>query len=110
VLGGFSQGGMLACDLVVRQRPPIAALALLSASRIAFADWPPYLEAGNVKDLDVLVSHGAADADLAFTAGVALKDCLEAAGARVTWVAFEQGHEIPIVVWRRLRKLVERVL
>ena len=36
VLGGFSQGGMLACDTLLRSSLPIAALALFSSSRIAF--------------------------------------------------------------------------
>lgn len=108
VLGGFSQGGMLACDTLLRAPRSVAGVALLSASRVASADWPPYLAAGNLRDVPVLVSHGEADADLAFSAGVALRDTLIEAGADVTWVPFDQGHEIPLVVWRRLRKLVER--
>jgi predicted esterase len=42
VLGGFSQGGMLACDTVLRAGPAalgVSAVALLSASRIAFTEW-----------------------------------------------------------------------
>lgn len=108
VLGGFSQGGMLACDTLLRTPRPVAGLALLSASRIAFAEWAP-LAKGHVRGLPVLVSHGEADPDLAFGAGIALRDALVEAGADVTWVPFEQGHEIPLVVWRRLRKLVEGV-
>ena len=59
-----------------------------------------------LRGLPVLVSHGEADDDLAFSAGEALRDCLAAAGAAVDWVPFAQGHEIPLVVWRRLRKLL----
>ena len=58
----------------------------------------------------MLVSHGDGDADLAYSAGVALKDLLIEAGADVTWVPFNGGHEIPLVVWRRLRQLVQRLL
>lgn len=114
ILAGFSQGGMLSCDTLLRASalPPISALALLSASRIAADEWEPYLasDACRVKGLPVLVSHGETDNDLAFSAGVALKECLERAGAKVTWVPFEQGHEIPLVVWRHLRKLVSSFL
>lgn len=109
VLGGFSQGGMLTCDTVLRAgvaRLGISAMALLSASRIAFEEWAPRLDGAPLGGLPVLVSHGEADDDLAFSAGEALRDCLTSAGATVTWVPFAQGHEIPLVVWRHLRKLL----
>jgi phospholipase/carboxylesterase len=106
VLGGFSQGGMLACDSALRDDLGLAALALLSASRIDFDAWPPLVAAGRLRGLPVLVSHGERDDDLAFSAGEALRDFLRGAGAEVTWVPFEHGHEIPLVVWRRLRKLL----
>ncbi|HVZ74050.1 MAG TPA: hypothetical protein VHJ20_16840 [Polyangia bacterium] len=106
VVGGFSQGGMLTCDTVLRSRLDVAAMALLSASRIAFDEWRPWLETPRVRGLPTLVSHGRADDDLAFAAGEALRDALTAAGADVTWVPFDEGHLIPLLVWRRLRKLL----
>lgn len=106
-LVGFSQGGMLACDTVLRERPAVAALALLSSSRIAADQWEPLVP--RLKDLPVLVSHGERDPDLAFQAGEALRDLLRSGGAAVTWVPFEQGHEIPLVVWRALRKFLSAV-
>jgi phospholipase/carboxylesterase len=109
IVGGFSQGGMLVCDTIVRSGRPVSGMLLLSASRVAYAAWVPHLEAGNVRGLAALVSHGLSDADLAFSAGVALRDCLSAGGADVTWVPFDQGHEIPLVVWRHVRKLVTKV-
>jgi phospholipase/carboxylesterase len=109
VLGGFSQGGMLTCDTVLRSTFPLAAMVLLSASRIAFDEWQPLLPNGRVKHLPTLVTHGESDADLAFTAGQALRDCLLDAGANLTWLSFQQGHEIPLVVWRQLRKLLATV-
>jgi phospholipase/carboxylesterase len=109
VLGGFSQGGMLICDSLVRKPRQVAGVALFSASRVAYAEWPQHLAAGHVRGLRVLVSHGEHDPDLAFIAGVALKDTLGAAGAEITWIPFDQGHEIPLVVWRRFRKFVAGV-
>jgi phospholipase/carboxylesterase len=103
VLGGFSQGAMLACDTLLRAPRPVLALALLSASRIA-ADEQDYRGLAGVP---VLVAHGHADDDLAFAAGEALRDALIGGGAEVTWVPFDGGHEIPLVVWRALRKLVK---
>jgi phospholipase/carboxylesterase len=104
LLGGFSQGGMLACDTVLCARQPVSGLAMLSSSRIAFDDWQANSEA--LRELPVLVSHGTHDADLAFAAGEALRDFYRNSGARVTWQPFEGGHEIPLVVWRALRRLI----
>jgi phospholipase/carboxylesterase len=103
-LVGFSQGGMLACDTVLHGLVPVSALALLSASRIAFREWLP--RAHRVRGLPVLVSHGVHDPDLAFSAGEALRDFLSATGAVVTWVPFPEGHEIPLSVWRALKRFL----
>ena len=102
LLGGFSQGGMLACDTVLCARQPVSGLAMLSSSRIAFEDWQANREA--LEGLPVLVSHGTHDPDLAFSAGEALRDFFRSSGARVTWQPFEGGHEIPLIVWRALRR------
>ncbi|HXU06020.1 MAG TPA: hypothetical protein VN903_33930 [Polyangia bacterium] len=109
VLGGFSQGAMLVCDMFLRTPRPLAGLALLSGSRIAFDEWPPLLAkwGGPHAPPPVFACHGHADRDLAFDAGSALRDCLVAAGATVNWVEFEQGHEIPLVAWRHLRKFLQ---
>jgi phospholipase/carboxylesterase len=106
VVGGFSQGGMLTCDTLLRSDLDVAAMGLFSASRIAYDEWQPLLATPRLHNLPVLVTHGETDADLAFSAGEALRDCLTAAGANVTWLPFAQGHEIPLVVWRRLRTLL----
>ncbi|MCX5747433.1 MAG: hypothetical protein NT062_33630 [Proteobacteria bacterium] len=105
VLVGFSQGGMLAMDYTIAgDGPRPDALALLSSTRIALADWTPRLR--NLARLPVLVSHGTADAELAFSAGENLRDLARGAGAEVTWVPFDGPHEIPLVVWRALRKFL----
>jgi phospholipase/carboxylesterase len=108
VLGGFSQGGMLTCHTLLRAKLEVAAAVLLSTSRIAFSEWPARLAGDPLRALPMLVSHGEDDLDLAYSAGLALKDWLIAAGADVTWVPFHGGHEIPLLVWRHLRKLVLR--
>ena len=104
VLVGFSQGGMLAMDYVLHGGARPAALALLSSTRIAIADWAPRAPA--LADLPVLVAHGTHDEELAFNAGELLADFARSAGARVTWLPFDGAHEIPLVVWRALRKFV----
>jgi phospholipase/carboxylesterase len=51
----------------------------------------------------VLVAHGTSDAELSLTAGELLRDFAVAGGAQVTWLPFDGGHELPLVVWRALR-------
>jgi phospholipase/carboxylesterase len=106
VLAGFSQGGMLATDLVLHGVLRPSALALLSTSCVASAEWPS--RAGSLRGLPVLVAHGRHDPDLAITAGQRLRDRLAEAGAIVSWLPFEGGHIIPLPVWRALRRVVAR--
>ena len=108
VLGGFSQGGMLACDCLLHECVTVDALMLLSSSRINFTDWKPRL--ARLRGLPVFVSHGRSDPDLAFTAGEGLRDMLLSAQAHVTWVPFEGGHQIPLPVWRAARKFLHSVI
>jgi phospholipase/carboxylesterase len=104
LLGGFSQGGMLSSDAVLCAAQAVAGLVLLSSSRIAFDEWRR--ERARLAGLPVLVSHGTQDADLAFSAGEALRDFNRNSGAQVTWQPFDGGHEIPLVVWRALRRFI----
>jgi len=107
-LVGFSQGGMLAMDHVLHGGTRPRSLALLSSTRIAITDWQP--RAHVLAGLPVLVAHGHADQELAFVAGEQLRDFAIAGGARVTWLPFEGGHEIPLVVWRALRTQLRALL
>jgi phospholipase/carboxylesterase len=104
VIGGFSQGGMLALDWILRGTRHPDALVLLSSSRLAMNDWLP--RRTRLQNLPVYVSHGTADQDLAFSAGEGLRDFVSQGGARLTWVPFAGGHETPLVVWRGLRKFL----
>lgn len=104
-LVGFSQGGMLAMDYVLHGGR-VDALALLSSTRIAFREWQPRLSC--LAGLPVLVTHGRTDGELAFSAGEALRDAAIAGGANVSWLPFDGGHDIPLVVWRALRQFLRR--
>ncbi len=104
VVGGFSQGGMLALDWILHSEHTVGGLLLLSASRLAIGDWEPWR--ARLRNLPILISHGTADTDLAFSAGEHLRDFVLASHARVTWVPFDGGHEIPLVVWRGIRKFL----
>lgn len=105
VLGGFSQGAMLSCDYLLQHEAiPVAGLVLMSGSRLAFDEWEPRL--ARMHGLPTFLSHGTRDDDLSFGAGMALEMALRRAGARTEWLPFEGGHEIPLVVWRGLKRFL----
>jgi phospholipase/carboxylesterase len=108
MLAGFSQGGMLACDTLLLEDVAVDAMALMSSCRIAFDEWQPRLQRAG--ELPVLLSHGRADEHLAFSAGLALRDALTAGGARIDWVPFDGGHEVSLLVWRRLRDFIRTLI
>lgn len=108
VLGGFSQGGMLACDTLLMDSVVIDALFMLSASLIATDDWTP--RRGRLHRLPVFVSHGRGDTDLDFQAGLRLQQWLQESGAETTWLPFGGGHQITLPVWRSLRRFLVDVL
>jgi phospholipase/carboxylesterase len=110
VLAGYSQGGMLLMDYLLTYPQPgvvadVAGLALLSSTCIALDEWQG--QAQRLRGLPALVTHGRADGDLGFFAGERLRDLLQAHGAEVTWLPFDGGHEMPLVVWRALKRFVQ---
>lgn len=92
VLGGFSQGSMLALDVALRAATAPAALLLLSSTLISADEWRP-LMAGR-KGLRVLQSHGQQDPILPFEVAEVLRDELTAAGLAVKFMPFRGGHGI----------------
>lgn len=108
VLGGFSQGAMLACDVALRTDRPFAGLAILSGTVLARDEWLPLMP--KRKGLPVLQSHGQADSVLPFFLAEQLRDFLIDAGVSVDWMGFQGGHEIPEAVLRKLGSFFHRVL
>jgi len=96
ILGGFSQGAMLALDAALHRDRPPAGLILMSGSLINEAEWRPRL--ASLRGVPVLQSHGRADPLLSYAAAEALRDLLRDAGAEVQWHPFVGGHEIPRIV------------
>jgi phospholipase/carboxylesterase len=93
ILGGFSQGAMLALDVALHDPRPLAGLALLSGTLLNRADWESRMSAR--AGLRVMQSHGRGDALLPFRAAEALRDLMKKAGMAVKWLPFDGGHEIP---------------
>ncbi|MCW5785229.1 MAG: hypothetical protein KIT39_18085 [Nitrospirales bacterium] len=100
ILGGFSQGAMLATDLVLHTDVPFAGLVLLSGTLIARQEWLARLP--NRQGLPVFQSHGTDDPILSFSMAQQLREHIQKAGLQVSWVEFRGGHEIPIQVLQGL--------
>ncbi len=107
LVGGFSQGAMLALDWLLEDGPKIDGLILLSGARIRADRWAPLMT--RVTGMRVYQSHGKADPDLSFDAAVRLRDQLVESGATVDWHEFAGGHETPLLVWRTLKRFVASV-
>jgi phospholipase/carboxylesterase len=108
VLGGFSQGAMLSCDVVLRERRAFGGLAMLSGTVIAETTWKSLLPARN--SLPVFQSHGREDPLLPYAGAERLAALWRDAGAALDFVPFRGGHEIPQPVLDRLSAFLSQVL
>jgi phospholipase/carboxylesterase len=108
VLGGFSQGAMLSCDLLLHTDRPYAGLVQLSGNILAQPIWGPLLP--KRKGLPVFQSHGVQDEILPYVGAERLRDTLAHAGLSVEWHNFRGGHEIPRVVLQRLGLFITKAV
>jgi phospholipase/carboxylesterase len=104
LLGGYSQGAMVASEVAFRTHAHFDALVLLSGTLVDEASWEREFQ--RRRGLPVFVSHGRFDSVLPFDVAYRFQSKLQAAGVRVTWVPFDGGHEIPAVVVRRLNEFI----
>jgi phospholipase/carboxylesterase len=104
VLGGFSQGAMVACEVAFSSDEPLAALVILSGTPLDRAGWQSRMETR--RGMPVFMSHGRSDIILPFDLAERLRRDLVAAGLAVTFVPFEGGHEIPGEVVAALGKFL----
>jgi phospholipase/carboxylesterase len=106
ILGGFSQGSMLACDLALRSKRELAGLVLLSSTLLCEPEWQPLMAAR--KGLPVLQTHGTRDPLLAIDMARDLRRLLETAGLALEWYEFIGGHELPPAVLSALGAFITK--
>lgn len=108
VLGGFSQGAMLATDLALswEQRP--AALVALSSVLLSAERWRAL--APRRAGLPVIQSHGRQDPILPYSEGEALRDFLTAAGLAVEFIPFDGPHTVHPDALDRVAQLLGSLL
>jgi len=107
VLGGFSQGSMVATDLALRGAETPAALIVYSGTLLCQDDWKS--AAGNHPQLKVLQSHGRQDPILPFRVAEDLRTVLSEAGCDVKFLAFDGPHTIPELAFRETVSLVSQL-
>jgi phospholipase/carboxylesterase len=100
LLGGFSQGAMLATEVAVHADRPFAGLVLLSGNLLCEERWVEALGRSG-RSIHALITHGRNDPLLPIEGAEALRDTLVAAGADVDWLAHDGQHEIPPAALRR---------
>ena len=108
VLGGFSQGSMLATDVTLQLDENPGGLVVLSGTLLNEDVWVD--RASHHKALRVFQSHGTNDPLLPFAAAGSLRDLLKHAGADVEFLPFAGGHEIPHSVLDRFGTFVREIM
>jgi phospholipase/carboxylesterase len=96
ILGGFSQGAMVATQVALLSDEPLGALVLLSGTIVDEPLWRANY--ARRKGLRVFISHGRSDAILSFEVAERMQSEMAAAGMLVTWFPFDGGHETPAAV------------
>lgn len=107
VLGGFSQGAMLAMDVALHDRRPLAGLIIMSGTFVDEASWMPLM--ADRRGLRVFQSHGRQDDVLRFGPAEELSQRLMANGIDVRFFPFEGRHQVNAEVSEGVAAFVREV-
>lgn len=107
VLGGFSQGGILAAELALSAPKAPAGLAVLSGTLVDEKGWRAL--APKRAGLRFFQSHGIADPILSYQLALRLEKLFVDAGLEGKLLAFEGGHYIPPEVLSSLSSFLEEL-
>lgn len=109
VLGGFSQGSMLATDLTLHLGDKPAGLIIYSGTLLNSQTWKSL--ADSCKGLKILQSHGRSDPLLPFVLAEELRDMFQKSEADIEFHPFPGMHTIPQIAFnattRFLMSLIE---
>ena len=107
ILGGFSQGSMVALETALQMSEPPAGLALLSSARTS-GDRVTDLLRDRGPQLSIYQSHGANDPVLPVGSARRLADLLKDSGASAEYHEFPGEHEIPMPIIKGLAEFIDR--
>lgn len=108
ILGGFSQGAMLATDVVLHGDLAPAGLAILSGTLVHRAVWKE--QARRHAGFEFFQSHGSHDPVLPYEVARQLESLLLESGWKGRLQRFEGGHEIPPEVVIQLGQYIRKAL
>jgi len=107
VLGGFSQGAMMTCQIALTLPDDIAGMMLFSGNCINFQVWSE--NAARHKNIPFIQSHGQEDPILGFKYAQRLHAMLTGAGLKGQFIPFKGFHEIPLPVIKEAAKFLEKI-
>jgi phospholipase/carboxylesterase len=107
ILGGFSQGAMMTCQIALTLPDDIAAMLLFSGNCINLQVWSENAE--RHRKLPFIQSHGTDDPILGFKHAERLYGMLKGAGLKGEFIPFKGFHEIPLPVIREAAKFLEKI-
>ena len=105
IVGGFSQGAMLATDVVLNSDLPVQALVGLSGQLICKTEWKEKKD--RLKNLPIFMSHGRQDPVLPFSGASRLESFFRDSQAQLRTQFFDGTHEIPPLVIRSLTEFLK---
>lgn len=108
IIGGFSQGAMLATEVFLKAPITPAGLICLSGTLLSKTQWSDYIV--NRKGSNVLLSHGEADQVLPHKGSIQLQKFFEEHGIKTQFVSFRGGHEIPMQVIQKVKSYISERL
>lgn len=108
VLGGFSQGAMLATDVALHLDSSPGGLIVWSGTLLNETEWRAAMTTQT--KFPVYQSHGRYDPILPFAVAEDLHEALVGAGFDASFTPFDGGHEIPMPAMRGAASLVARVV
>jgi phospholipase/carboxylesterase len=104
IIGGFSQGAMMATELSFTLKEKPKGVVIMSGVLIDEANWRQKISLN--KGMSYLQSHGKSDAILSYEGAKKLNELLNQSGWRGDFVGFSGGHEIPMEVIQRVGSFV----
>lgn len=108
IIGGFSQGAMLATELYLKAPETPAGLICLSGTLLSRGIWAG--EIAKRKGSEIFMSHGEADTMLPHRGSVMLQKFFEDNGVKTRFASFRGGHEIPFQVLEKMKSYISERL
>lgn len=107
VIGGFSQGAMVATDFTLYQPEDVSGMLLYSGVLLDQDNWTK--RAAELKGKKFIQSHGERDEVIPIAGARKLYDVLKAAGAEGPFVSFPGAHEIPMNVIQKSAAFLKQI-